>query len=80
MFIRRMNSSPIFLLILRRDSAMEPVLARRAGRGVVAVIVVERRSSKRDVYEKYSRIRISGPRGQESSASERKQSDEGGLP
>lgn len=40
---------------------MEPVLARRAGRGVVAVIVVERRSSKRDVYEKYSRIRISGP-------------------
>ena len=48
--MRRMKSSPIFLLMESRESEMLPVVARRAGRGVVAVMVVERRSSKREVW------------------------------
>ena len=48
--MRRMNSSPIFLLMERREREMEPVVARRAGRGVVRVMVVASRSSKREVY------------------------------
>ena len=47
--MRRMKSSPIFLLMLRREREIEPVVARRAGRGVVREIVVERRSSNSDV-------------------------------
>ena len=50
MLMRRMKSSPIFLLMLRREREMDPVVARRAGSGVVAVIVVDSRSSKRDVW------------------------------
>ena len=47
--MRRMKSSPIFLLMEWRERDMEPVVASWAGRGVVRVMVVERRSSKRDV-------------------------------
>ena len=49
--MRRINNSPIFLLMALREREIEPVVARRAGRGVVRVIVVLRRSSKREVYE-----------------------------
>ena len=49
--MRRIKSSPIFLLMESRESEMLPVVASSAGRGVVAVMVVERRSSKREVCE-----------------------------
>ena len=49
MLMRRMKSSPIFLLTAFRDREMEPVSARSAGRGVLRVIVVRMMSSKRDV-------------------------------
>ena len=59
--MRRMNSSPIFLLMALRDRLILPVVASRAGRGVVRVMVVERRSSKRDVYGVLvSRVRFVG--------------------
>ena len=51
--MRRMKSSPIFLLMPSREREMDPVVARRAGSGVVAVMVVESKSSKRDVWRRW---------------------------
>ena len=47
--MRRMKSSPIFLLISFRLSEITPFVASCAGIGVVSSIVEERRSSYRPV-------------------------------
>lgn len=52
--IRRIKSSPIFLLMERREREMEPVVASKAGRGVVWEIVVARRSSNNEVCDDVS--------------------------
>ena len=48
--MRRMKSWPICMVIWRRVRAMEPVRAICSGSGVVMEIVVETRSSKREVW------------------------------
>lgn len=53
--MRRMKRSPIFLLMARRESEIEPFRASWAGRGVVWEIVSLRRSSKRDVCGYFSK-------------------------